>query len=100
MIMMPGAETLVKTFGATAGGREDVIKLLKDGHLVGVAPGGGYEAQLATKDYPVMWKQRKGFAVVAKEAGVPIIPMFTENIRETYCNMQSGKIFWQFFWYH
>ena len=39
MIMMPGAETLVKTFGATAGGREDVIKLLKDGHLVGVAPG-------------------------------------------------------------
>ena len=37
--MMPGAETLVKTFGATAGGREDVIKLLKDGHLVGVAPG-------------------------------------------------------------
>ena len=51
--------TLVKTFGATAGGREDVIKLLKDGHLVGVAPGGGYEAQLATKDYPVMWKQRK-----------------------------------------
>ena len=90
MITMPGAETLVKTFGAMPGGREDVIKLLKDGHLVGVAPGGGYEAQLATKDYPVMWKQRKGFAVVAKEAGVPIIPMFTENIRETYVNMQSG----------
>ena len=91
LIMMPGAETLLRTFGAMPGGREEVIKLLKEGHLVGVAPGGGYEAQLATNtDYPVMWKQRKGFAVVAKEANVPIIPMFTENIREAYVNMESG----------
>ena len=90
LIMMPGAETLFRTFGFMPGGREEVIKLLKDGHLVGVAPGGGYEAQLATLDYPIMWKQRRGFAVVAKEARVPIIPMFTENIKEAYVNMQSG----------
>ena len=91
LIMMPGAETFFRTFGFMPGGREEVIKLLKEGHLVGCAPGGGYEAQLATKDYPIMWKQRKGFAVVAKEAQVPIIPMFTENIKEAYVNMQSGK---------
>ena len=91
LIMMPGAEVLIRTFGAMPGGREDVIKLLKEGHLVGVAPGGGYEAQLAGKDYPVMWKLRRGFAVVAKEAGVPIIPMFTENVREAYVNMESGN---------
>eukprot|EP00093_Oithona_nana_P012897 12897.XXX_79771_81189_1 [CDS] Oithona nana genome sequencing. len=90
LIMMPGAETFFRTFGFMPGGREEVIKLLKEGHLVGCAPGGGYEAQLATADYPIMWKQRKGFAVVAKEAQVPIIPMFTENIKEAYVNMQSG----------
>ena len=37
-----------------------------------------------------MWKQRKGFAVVAKEAGVPIYPVFTENIKEAFINMESG----------
>ena len=62
-----------------------------DGHIVGVAPGGGYEAQLSSRDfYNVMWKQRKGFAVVAKEAGVPIYPVFTENIKEAFINMESG----------
>ena len=96
LIMMPGAETFFRTFGFMPGGRDEVIKLLKEGHLVGCAPGGGYEAQLATTDYPIMWKQRKGFAVVAKEAQVPIIPMFTENIKEAYVNMQSGLFlsFW------
>ena len=68
---------------------------LKDGHVVGVAPGGGYEAQLSSRDfYNVMWKQRKGFAVVAKEAGVPIYPVFTENIKEAFINMESGM--WTF----
>lgn len=95
LILMPGAETLLRTFGCMPGGREEVIKLLKEGHVVGVAPGGGYEAQLASNsDYPVMWKQRKGFAIVAKEAGVPIIPMFTENVREAYVNMESGMELW------
>jgi hypothetical protein len=30
-----------------------------------VAPGGGYEAQLGTTDYKVMWKKRSGFAIIA-----------------------------------
>ena len=90
-INLPGSETFFKTFGCFPGGREEVIKLLKDGHVVGVAPGGGYEAQLSSRDfYNVMWKQRKGFAVVAKEAGVPIYPVFTENIKEAFINMESG----------
>ena len=93
LINLPGSETFFRTFGIMPGGREDVIRLLKQGYLVGVAPGGGYEAQLASRDrYDVMWKQRKGFAICAKEAGVPIIPMFTENIKEAFCNMESGKI--------
>jgi 1-acyl-sn-glycerol-3-phosphate acyltransferase len=89
--LTPGLETVFRAFGCTSGGRDEIIKLLERGHLVGIAPGGGYEAQLGTShDYAVMWKERRGFAVVAKEAGVPIIPMFTENIREAVVNMQSG----------
>jgi 1-acyl-sn-glycerol-3-phosphate acyltransferase len=66
------------------------------GKLVGVAPGGGFEAQLGTSDYKVMWKKRSGFAAVAFEAKVPIIPVFTENIREAFVNMQTGQSIWQF----
>lgn len=29
--------------------------------------GGGYEAQLGTPDYKVMWKKRSGFATIAIE---------------------------------
>ena len=42
-----------------------------------------------------MWKKREGFAFVAREANVPIIPMFTENIRDAYVNMESGMILWR-----
>ena len=58
--------------------------------------GGGYEAQLGTPDYKVMWKKRSGFAAVAFEAEVPIIPIFTENIREAFVNMQTGYRLWEF----
>ena len=91
LIVMPYGEIVFRTFGCFPGGREEVVKLLRQGHLVGVAPGGGYEGGLATRaDYPVLWKQRKGFAIVAKQAGVPIIPMFTENIKEAYVNLEAG----------
>jgi hypothetical protein len=32
---------------------------------------------------------------VAFEAGVPIIPVFTENIREAFVNLQTGGWFWR-----
>ena len=69
--------------------------MLRKGHLLGIAPGGGYEAQLGNPDYRVMWKQRSGFAAVAFEANVPIIPVFTENIREAFVNMQTGMDLWK-----
>lgn len=91
--------------------------MLKKGHLIGVAPGGGFEAQLGTNDYKasknifvhfllklydllfdgqVLWKSRQGFAAVAYEAQVPIIPIFTENIREAFVNMHTGYVLWEF----
>ena len=58
---------------------------LKRGGLLIVAPGGVREAMTPTKsDYSVLWGQRTGFAKLAKEAGAPIIPMVTQNIREVF----------------
>ena len=96
MIWIPGFEMLSAGFGCFAGTRKDCIKKLKSGRLIGIAPGGGYEAQCARSDtYEMLWKKRSGFAKVAFEADVPIIPIFTENIREAMVNMQTGVVWWK-----
>ena len=57
----------------------------RSGELLGIAPGGAYESLFGDSNYPVLWQQRLGFAKVALKANKPIIPVFTENIRE--CTM-------------
>jgi 1-acyl-sn-glycerol-3-phosphate acyltransferase len=50
-------------------------RLLRDGHLLFVAPGGMREAlRPSNQRYQVKWDRRKGFARLALRAGVPIIP--------------------------
>ena len=63
----------------------------RSGNLLGIAPGGAYECFFGDTSYPILWGNRwgcspghpprQGFAAVAIAAGVPIIPVFTENIR-------------------
>ena len=66
--------------------------------LQGLSPGGVYEAQFGDHNYQVLWKvcsygnihskvrktinqERLGFARAALQADVPVLPVFTENIR-------------------
>lgn len=60
------------------------VEVLKDGKLLTISPGGTREAQFATKRYETLWNNRSGFARVAMEANVNIIPIFTKNIRQAY----------------
>ena len=50
-------------------------------------------------NYPVLWQSRVGFAKVAIKANKPIIPVFTENIRENTVTlagrMTTGKEMWE-----
>jgi len=50
---LPGLEILVQGFGFHSSSRERCVELLRQGHIIGVAPGGGYEAQLGTNNYEV-----------------------------------------------
>lgn len=61
---------------------EACVQVLNEGNLLAVSPGGIYEAQFGDNYYNLLWRKRIGFAKVAIEAKVPIIPMFTENLRE------------------
>lgn len=81
----PGFKQLCEAVGGVPGNPKVARKLLDDGHLVGVAPGGVREAIAGKKyKYQLLWKNRLGFARLALEAKVPIIPGFTENSDEMY----------------
>lgn len=62
--------------------------------MLAISPGGVYEAQFGDHTYELLWRNRIGFAKVALEAQVPIIPMFTENLREAF---RSLGLFRRFF---
>ena len=64
-----GAVEFFKFFGSFPGPREEVVRLLNDGQLVSIAPGGTREAMFS-QDYNVMWGGRVGFAKAAMEANV------------------------------
>ncbi|KAF7412450.1 hypothetical protein HZH66_001346 [Vespula vulgaris] len=54
-------------------------------------PGGVYEAQFGDSYYKLLWKKRVGFAKVALDAKVNIIPIFTRNIREAFRTVAWGR---------
>jgi len=92
---LPGFENVQKYLKASASGKGYCVDLLENGELLGVAPGGSREA-LFDDRYSADWGNRTGFAKVALLTGAPIIPIFTENIREAYCTMSTGRKIWRY----
>ncbi|XP_023720361.1 transmembrane protein 68 isoform X3 [Cryptotermes secundus] len=68
--------------------------ILKENNLLAISPGGVYEAQFGDAYYRLMWKKRLGFAKVALDAKVPVIPVFTQNLREAFRSVGFGKRLW------
>uniref|UniRef100_A0A8C0G572 Phospholipid/glycerol acyltransferase domain-containing protein n=1 Tax=Chelonoidis abingdonii TaxID=106734 RepID=A0A8C0G572_CHEAB len=67
---IPGIKLLLDIFGVMHGGREECVQILKNGHLLGVSPGGVREAFFSDENYNLLWGNRKGFAQVAIDAKV------------------------------
>ncbi|KAJ6662120.1 hypothetical protein lerEdw1_012585 [Lerista edwardsae] len=80
-----GIQLVLEIIGCGDRDRATCVELLKKGHLLGIAPGGLREQNFSDNNYSLVWGKRTGFAHVALEAKVPIIPMFTQNLREGYC---------------
>jgi len=99
LFKIPGWASLLEAFGVIPGTVQSCATILKQNNLLGIAPGGVYEAQLGDNTYELLWKQRIGYAKAAIEAQVPIIPVFTRNIREAFRSFNIGRPFWRWI-YH
>ncbi|KAH7646442.1 DGAT1/2-independent enzyme synthesizing storage lipids [Dermatophagoides farinae] len=85
---IPGWSLMVRVLKLFPGSVSSCVKLLNEGNLIAIAPGGVREAQFGNHNYNLIWAGRVGFAKVAKQANVPIIPVFTQNIREAFRTVQ------------
>ncbi|XP_062986797.1 DGAT1/2-independent enzyme synthesizing storage lipids-like [Elgaria multicarinata webbii] len=82
--LLPGLKLYLQLGRCGNPTREECVEILKKGNLLGLAPGGLREQNYGDKNYKLLWGKRKGFAQVAIDAKVPIIPLFTQNMREGY----------------
>ncbi len=75
---------IVEAFGGRPAGRETALSALADGCDVVVFPGGDKEAGKAWKDRnTVNFYGRSGFAKLAREADVPVLPIVTAGAGES-----------------
>lgn len=84
LFKIPGFAIISESCHVSPGTIQSCVSILGDGNLLAISPGGVYEAQFGDSCYELLWRNRIGFAKVALEAQVPIVPMFTENLREAF----------------
>ncbi|XP_032078837.1 transmembrane protein 68-like [Thamnophis elegans] len=82
--LIPGIKLCLDIVGCIEGKQTFCADVLNRGYLLGIAPGGLREQNFSNENYNLEWSTRTGFAKVALKNKVPIIPMFTENLREAY----------------
>ncbi|MGH0142967.1 UNVERIFIED_CONTAM: hypothetical protein FKN15_077459 [Acipenser sinensis] len=93
LFKLPGFKLLLEVFSVIHGPQQECVRALKNGHLLAISPGGAREAIFSDETYTLMWGNRKGFAQVAIDAKVPIIPIFTQNVREGFRSLGSIKLY-------
>ncbi|CAF0787427.1 unnamed protein product [Adineta steineri] len=83
---------ILRLMGAVPGEPKSATSLLKSGFWVAVVPGGADEGMIGHENaYKVCWpKKRKGFAHIAVQAQVPMVPLFLANVDE----MRWNPILW------
>jgi 1-acyl-sn-glycerol-3-phosphate acyltransferase len=72
---VPLWRSILARFGTIDGTRENARRLMRAGEAVLVFPGGGREVARRRGDhYPLVWRERIGFARLALEHGYPVVP--------------------------
>ncbi|MCL1586851.1 MAG: 1-acyl-sn-glycerol-3-phosphate acyltransferase [Actinomycetia bacterium] len=90
--MLPFVSHLYRKVGAAYAGRDDARELLKRGHLLGVFPEGerGFMKPV-WEAYRVGRLGRGGFADLAQDAGVPIVPVAIIGSEEVHPAVMVSK---------
>ncbi|XP_040065982.2 transmembrane protein 68 isoform X1 [Ixodes scapularis] len=95
LFMVPGFKILMDVFKVSPGSVQSCAQVMREGNLLAIAPGGVLEAQFGDERYRLLWKKRLGFAKAAIEARAPVIPVFTQNIREAFRSVSFGRGFFK-----
>jgi hypothetical protein len=70
----PGIKDFANAMGVVEGNMDNAVSLLREGHLVAVAPGGMLEAIRSSDErYKIRWDSRKGFCKVAMDTQSPVV---------------------------
>ncbi|CAB0010532.1 unnamed protein product [Nesidiocoris tenuis] len=90
----PGWSIIAEAMKVIPGTVQTCSNILQRNNCLAVSPGGVYEAQFSDHNYKLMWNKRAGFAKVAIDAKVKIVPMFTVNVREAFRQVTTFRRFW------
>ena len=94
---LPYVSTLVKECGAIEGNHINAQELLKQEEIITVAPGGMKEAlRPSSERYQLQWADRRGFAKLAIDAGVPIILAVCPKADDLYDVYKSKVTEWAY----
>lgn len=82
---IPVLPVLLDAAGAVPGAPDAAVRLLAEGEIVCVYPGGIDDSfKLSREAYTLKWGDRRGFARVAMRAGVPIVPVAATGVDELF----------------
>jgi 1-acyl-sn-glycerol-3-phosphate acyltransferase len=82
---LPVWRDLLVRFGAVRGTRESCARLFEAGEVVLVFPGGGREVMKHKHEqYRLVWKERIGFARLAIQHQVPIVPFASVGVEDMF----------------
>lgn len=82
---VPFIREVLLNMGIVDGNPKNAIRLLRQGELVIVFPGGAREGMKSSAErYKMYWENHYGFVKVAIAAGTPIVPCFSAGIDHCY----------------
>jgi 1-acyl-sn-glycerol-3-phosphate acyltransferase len=82
----------VARFGAVRASRERTLAALRSGYAVQVYPGGDHDAcRPFSQRNQIVFAGRTGYVDVAREAGVPIVPVASVGGHETLIILREGR---------
>lgn len=97
MFRIPGIGPTLREIGFVPGNREDALRRLSEGALLGIAPGGMRESlRPSTERYRYDWSNRRGFAAIAMKSGVPVVPTVCPSADEIYTVHDSPLTRWAY----